>query len=80
MAPSSGLPRYTSSTTWSLQRPWSSPSSAVSGKVIWPWNMAWRRRIDTFWGNNIQPGTVKDKWVTEDEYLVLKLKGEIENV
>jgi len=52
----------------------------VTGKVIWPWQLAWRKRIDTFWGNNIQPGTVKDKWVTEDEYLVLKLKGETENV
>ena len=75
MAPGSGFPTYSSQTVWSLQRPWSSPSSAVSGKVIWPWNMAWRKRKDTFFGGNIQPGSI-DEWVTEDEYLVLKIKGE----
>ena len=75
MAPSSGLPNYTSRAGWTLRRAWSSPSSMVSGKIIWPWHMAWRKRKEWFWGETIQPGT-KDEWVTEDEYLVLKLKGE----
>jgi len=77
MAPTSGLPRYTSQTIWTLQRPWSSPSSMVSGNVIWPWHMAWRKRKDTFWGGTIQTSTEKDEWVTEDEYLILKIKGEV---
>ncbi len=76
MAPQSGFPTFTSQTTWSLRRAWSSPSSTVTGKVIWPWHMAWRKRIDTFWGGKVQPQTVQDVWVTEAEYLVLKLKGE----
>lgn len=75
MAPTSGLPVYTSRTVWSLRRAWPSPTSVVSGKTIWFWNMAWRRRMDTLWGGEVQPGSL-DEWVTEDEYLVLKLKGE----
>ena len=76
MAPTSGLPSYSSQTVWSLRRAWSSPSSMVSGNIIWPWHMAWRKRKDTLWGGTILPGSV-DRWVTEDEYLVLKIKGEV---
>jgi hypothetical protein len=36
--------------------------------------MAWRRRMDTAFGNEIICS--EDEWITEDEYLVLKLKGE----
>lgn len=79
MAPGCIYPTYTSQTKWTLMRAWPSPSSMVSGKVIWPWHMAWRRRKDTMYGGVIQPGVdeTKDEWVTEDEYLVLKLKGEV---
>ena len=75
MAPTDSFPAYKTQTVWSLRRAWSSPTSVVSGKTIWLWNMAWRKRKDTLWGGDIQPGSY-DEWVTEDEYLVLKLKGE----
>ena len=78
MAPRSSYPQLTKTTTWSLQRAWESPTCVVTKKVIWPWHMAWRKRIDT--GYDYKVFRSEDTWVSEDSYLILKLKGELDNV
>ena len=78
MAPRDSWPRKTTVTKWTLERAWKSPTCEITKKIIWPWHMAWRRRTDTGWDYLIY-GT-KDIWLTEDQYLITKLKGELDNV
>lgn len=78
MAPTDGFSKITKTVTWELRRAWSSPKCAITKKVIWPWHTAWRRRIDT--GLNYKAFVSDDIWVTEEQYLILKLTGNEDNV
>lgn len=76
MAPRSGLPERFNRVTWSLRRPgiWATPRCTMTNQIIWPWTKAWRRRMDMGYGQEVF--STYDEWVTVDQYLLLKLKGE----
>lgn len=78
MAPQLSWPRETEEITWTLERAWSSPKCRITKKIIWPWHMAWRRRKDFFYDGSVYASV--DAWLTEDQYLITKLKGELNNV
>jgi hypothetical protein len=75
MAPTNGLPKYSNNLFWTLKRSIGIRFCDTSGSVIWPWDMAWCETLDKLYGGKAYSSTYR--WVSEDTYLLMKLKGEI---
>ena len=75
MAPTNGIPIYKRQFSWAHKRSWVIRYCKLSSTIIWPWHMAWREADDKLYGGSIYSTIFR--WVSEDAYLVMKLKGEV---
>ena len=72
------FPQKSIEVSWTLRRAWSSPTCRSTNKIIWLWHMAWCQQTDYLYGGETYSTTYK--WVTQDQYLLLKLKDELQYV